>query len=72
MSMRTFLNATAIVLTVGGLALIGITTVLMLEARPTSSPAGTGGRVDLRHRRSGRAHGLQYRAQRRHSELQPG
>ena len=40
MSMRTFLNATAIVLTVGGLALIGVTTVLMLEARPTSPPAG--------------------------------
>ena len=40
MSSRKSLNALAIILTVAGLALIGIATVLMLQARPRSGPAG--------------------------------
>ncbi len=40
MSSRTSLNALAIILTAAGLALIGIATILMLQARPSSPPAG--------------------------------
>lgn len=40
MSTRNSLNATALILTAAGLALIGIAMILMLEARPTSLPAG--------------------------------
>ena len=40
MSSRKSLNALAIILTAAGLALIGIATILMLQARPSSAPAG--------------------------------
>jgi len=40
MSSRKSLNALAIILTAAGLALIGVATILMLQARPSSPPAG--------------------------------
>ena len=40
MSSRKSLNALAIILTAAGLALIGVATILMLQARPSSAPAG--------------------------------
>lgn len=41
MSKPKTLNATALILIAAGLALIGIATILMLEGRPTSPPAGS-------------------------------
>ncbi len=40
MPTRKSLNATALILTAAGLALIAIATILMIEAGPTSLPAG--------------------------------
>jgi hypothetical protein len=40
MSSRQSLNALAVILTAAGLALICIATILMLQARPSSAPAG--------------------------------
>jgi hypothetical protein len=40
MSSRKSLNALAVILTAAGLALICIAAVLMLQAKPSSAPAG--------------------------------